>query len=180
MRLVGDNISLRPMRPEEVELIHSWVNLPEILPFWYGRVKSLPEVKADYTTDYFTDDDPYTGRCFAIETVDIPIGMICYNRIDRDNRNVDIDMLIGDKKYWNLGLGSDALKTFIRYLFTHFGLNRIWLGSYVYNERALRTYEKAGFMREGVLREDAYIEGKFVDTIVLSILRREFESTQKC
>jgi hypothetical protein len=74
----------------------------------------LEEIKADWTSDYFTDDDLYTGRCFAIEKENTPIGMICYNRIDRENQSVEFDMLIGDKKY----------------LFSSFRLNRIWLGSY--------------------------------------------------
>ena len=177
MSLAGECVSLRPMRPEEVKLIHAWVNNPDILPYWDGRIKTLDEVRADYTSAYFTDDDPYAGRCFAIEKENIPIGMICYNRIDRDNRNVEFDMLIGDKQYWSQGLGSDALTIFIRYLFTNFSLNRIWLGTHSYNQRALRAYEKVGFKREGVLREDAYMDGKFIDTVVLSLLRKEYESS---
>ena len=177
MRIDGKSVSLRPMRADELEQFHAWVNNPDILPYWYGRTKSLEEIKADYTSDYFTDNDPYTGRCFTIEREQVPIGMICYNRIDRDNRNVELDMLIGDKKFWNKGFGSDALLAFIRYLFSIFPLNRIWLGTYSYNQRALRAYEKVGFKREGILREDAYIDGKFVDSVVLSILRREFETT---
>ena len=170
-------MSLRPMRPDEVELIHSWVNNPDILPYWEGKVKTLEEIQAHYTSEYFTDDDPYAGRCFTIEKENTPIGMICYNRIDREHRNVEFDMLIGDKKYWNQGLGSDALRAFVWYLLSSFPLNRIWLGTYSYNQRALRAYEKVGFKREGVLREDAYIDGKFVDTVVLSLLRKEYEST---
>jgi len=177
MSLVGEYVSLRPMRPEEVKLIHAWANNPDVLPFWYGRIKSLAEIKSDYAADYFTDDDPYTGRCFAIEKEKIPIGMICYNRIDQDNRNVELDMMLGEKEYWNRGLGSDALRIFIRYLFSNFNLNRIWLGTYAYNQRALRAYEKVGFKREGILREDGFIQGKFVDTVVLSILRREYDVT---
>jgi RimJ/RimL family protein N-acetyltransferase len=104
--------------------------------------------------------------------------MINYNRIDRINRSVDIDMIIGQEKNWGKGYGSDALKTFSRYLFDQFDLNRIWLGSYSYNKRAIRAYEKAGFKREGVFREDAWVGGKFADTVVLSLLRREFSDNK--
>ncbi len=163
MHIPGKIVSLRPMRPEEVGLIHTWVNNPDILPFWDGRTKSLEEVRSDYTPNYFMDKDPNSGRCFAIEKEDTTIGMICYNRIDRDNRSVEFDMLIGDKQYWSKGLGSDALQAFVRYLFSSFPLNRIWLGTHSYNQRALRAYEKVGFKREGILRESAYIDGKYVD-----------------
>jgi len=166
------------MELEEVTLIHVWANNPDVLPFWYGEKKTLEEIKRDWKSHYFSDNNPYSGRCFAIlkgkNPVGKPIGMINHNRIDRDNRSVDIDMIIGQAKDWGQGYGSDALKIFAGYLFERFDLNRIWLGSYIYNKRAIRAYEKAGFKREGVLREDALIGDKFVDTVVLSLLRREF------
>jgi len=178
MIIQGEKVALRPMEPEEVTLIHLWANNPDALPFWYGEKKTLEEIKGDWKSHYFSDNNPYTGRCFAIlkgkNPVGKPIGMINYNRIDRDNRSVDIDMIIGKAKDWGQGYGSDALKTFARYLFDRFDLNRIWLGSYIYNKRAIRAYEKAGFKKEGLLREDALVGGKFVDTVVLSLLRREF------
>lgn len=178
MIIQGNKVALRPMEPEEVTLIHVWANDPDVMPFWYGEEKTREQIKADWKRHYFSDNDLYSGRCFAIlkgtNPVGNPIGMINYNRIDRDNRSVDIDMIIGQKKDWGQGYGTDALRTFVRYLFDRFDLNRIWLGTYTYNKRAIRAYEKAGFKREGVLREDARIGGKFVDTVVLSLLRREF------
>lgn len=178
MILEGEKVALRPMEPEEVSLIHAWANNPDVLPFWYGEKKTLDQIKGDWKHHYFSDNNPYSGRCFAIllgkNPVGKPIGMINYNRIDRISRSVDIDMIIGQAKNWGQGYGSDALKTFARYLFERFDLNRIWLGAYVYNKRAIKAYEKAGFKREGVLREDALVAGKFVDTVVLSLLQREF------
>lgn len=178
MIIRGEKIALRPMEPEEVELIHKWANNPDVLPFWYGVEKTLEQIKADWKPHYFSDTDPYSGRCFAIlkgkNPVGSPVGMINHNRIDRDNRSVDIDMVIGHPEDWGQGYGTDALKTLARYLFDRFDLNRIWLGTYTYNTRAIRAYEKAGFKKEGVLREDAWVGDKFVDTVVLSLLRKEF------
>ena len=42
------------------------------------------------------------------------------------------------------------------------------------NPRAIRAYEKAGFIKEGTLRQDEYHEGRFVDTVVMGILREEW------
>ena len=166
------------MEPQELKLIHVWANNPDVLPFWYGEEKTLEQIKADWRPHYFSDSNPYSGRCFAIlkgkNPMGPPIGMINYNRIDRVNRSVDIDMVIGQAKDWGQGFGSDALRTFVRYLFDRFNLNRIWLGTYTYNTRAIMAYKKVGFKQEGVLREDAWVGGKFVDTLVLSLLRREF------
>ncbi len=40
MILQGEIVSLRPMEPEEVNLIHTWANNPDVMPFWYGEKKT--------------------------------------------------------------------------------------------------------------------------------------------
>ena len=101
--------------------------------------------------------------------------MISHNKVDRENRNTDIDIIIGKKELWGKGYGADALRAFIGFLFKTFNLNRIWLATYVYNRRAINAYEKVGFKKEGILREDALIDGKFVDSVLFSILHKEFK-----
>lgn len=162
------------MEPEEIKLIHKWANNPDVIPFWYGRKKTLKQIKDDWKPHYFSDRNPYSGRCFAIEVEGKPIGTINYNKIDRENRKVEIDIVIGEKENWSQGYSTDALKTFITYLFKGFCLNRIWLAPYAFNNRAIRAYEKAGFKKEGILRENVFINGKFVDSVVMSVLRKEF------
>ena len=174
--LRGKKASLRPMKPKEVELIHKWANNPDVIPHWYGKKMSLKEIKDDWKPHYFNDNDPYSGRCFAIEVDDKPIGMVNYNEIDKDNQKVEIDIIIGERNNWNKGYGTDALKTLISYLFKKFKINRIWLAPYLSNPRAIRAYEKVGFRREGILRENSFINGKFVDDVMLSVIRREFKA----
>jgi RimJ/RimL family protein N-acetyltransferase len=66
MILLGEKVALRPMEPEEVSLIHVWANNPDVLPFWYGEKKTLDQIKGDWKHHYFSDKNPYSGRCFAI------------------------------------------------------------------------------------------------------------------
>ena len=60
------------------------------------------------------------------------------------------------------------------YAFRTLNLNRIWLHVFEFNERALRAYEKVGFVREGVLRQDVFREGRYWNTVVMGILRDEW------
>ncbi len=173
MRVKGDEVVLRPMKPEEVDLIHEWANNPDVMPFWYGKKKTFDQIKEDWKPHYFSDEDSYSGRCFAIEVDKKPIGMISHNKIDRDNKSTDIDIVIGKKEHWGKGYGTDALSVFISFLFETFNLNRIWLAAYVYNRRAIKAYQKVGFKKEGILREDALIDGEFVDSVLFAILRKD-------
>ena len=57
--------------------------------------------------------------------------------------------------------------------FDDLGLQRVGLEVFPSNERAIRSYEKAGFRREGTLRQAALIDGERTDVIVMGALREE-------
>jgi len=67
----------------------------------------------------------------------------------------------------------------LRHCFDTLNLNRAYLHVYAENLRAKRSYEKAGFVEEGRLREGVYKHGKYDDVIVMSILRSEWIAPKK-
>jgi RimJ/RimL family protein N-acetyltransferase len=64
----------------------------------------------------------------------------------------------------------------VRHGFETLNLNRIWLHVYANNPAGVRAYEKAGFRREGVLRQSCYQGGRYWDTIVMAVLREEWNA----
>src|SRR5512139_1162313 len=59
---------------------------------------------------------------------------------------------LGERAYWGTGYGTDAMRVMLRFAFDELNLWRVTLGVYAYNPRAIRSYEKAGFRSEGVVR----------------------------
>ena len=118
---------------------------------------------------------------FAIRTLadDKFIGMIDINRIMRQARHCMFWIAIGDPEYRGRGYGSDALRILFRFAFLEMNLNRIGLEVMSYNERAIASYERLGFVREGVQREVVYRDGSYYDIILMGILRREWEALYK-
>jgi RimJ/RimL family protein N-acetyltransferase len=74
------------------------------------------------------------------------------------------------------GYGTEATRLVVRYGFAELGLHRIQLAVIGGNERALRTYRKAGFVEEGRSRESLYRDGAWHDEIRMSILDREWDA----
>jgi hypothetical protein len=72
--------------------------------------------------------------------------------------------MIGDKREWNKGYGTEVTRLLTRYAFETLNLNRVWLRVYEFNRYAIRAYEKAGYRREGVLRQDHFSDGPYWDT----------------
>jgi len=84
----------------------------------------------------------------------------------------------GEKAEWSKGYATEATHLLIGHAFETLNLNRVWLHVYDKNPRALRAYEKVGFKKEGVLRQDHYREGRYWNTIVMAILREEWETIE--
>ena len=119
------------------------------------------------------------AKYFAIETLDGKLVGDCGLRnIDWKSRKAEFFITIGEKQFWDKGFGTDALRIVIRLAFDKMNLNRVWLTVLVDNPRAVRCYEKCGFVREGLLRQESFVDGKYRDVLMMAILREDYERTR--
>ena len=183
MFLEGERVRLRADEPEDAPAFAAWINDPEIrhlvggAAYQYSLVAEEEAIRARRVSDW------EHGVWFAIEATDgghgaAPrlIGNLDLRKLDAESRRGEIGMLIGDRAYWDAGYGSDALRTVCRWAFADLDLHRIELTVAAYNPRARCAYEKVGFVVEGRMREHRYIAGRYHDTIVMGLLRSEFET----
>lgn len=87
-------------------------------------------------------------------------------------------MAIGilDPKLLGKGLGSEAIFLLLQHAFAELQLHRIGIRVLAYNQRAIRAYEKCGFVIEGREREAAFVNGAWHDDVMMGLLDREFLS----
>ncbi|MGG3889972.1 GNAT family N-acetyltransferase [Metabacillus fastidiosus] len=81
---------------------------------------------------------------------------------------------IFDSSVWGKGLGTEITQLILHYAFKELNLHRVDLRVLEYNKRAIKCYEKCGFIKEGVEREGTLIEGKYETDVFMSILDREY------
>ena len=86
---------------------------------------------------------------------------------------------IGEREFWSKGYGTDMMKLCQQYVFNELSLERLSLGLFEYNPRALRSYEKCGFRLEGRTRKDTLREGTRADSLWMGILREEWMQLQE-
>jgi RimJ/RimL family protein N-acetyltransferase len=106
------------------------------------------------------------------------IGNLSLLNIDWRNRSAEVGIFIGDKSCWNQGYGTEAMKLMLRHAFEMLNLNRVYLRVYETNPRAIRAYQKAGYVVEGRDRQGEYRNGKYWDVIRMSVLRKEWKSAE--
>ena len=108
----------------------------------------------------------------------LPVGNLGLHNIDWRCRSAEAGIFIGDKTRWNNGYGTEAMLLLLKHGFNTLNLNRIALDVYETNPRAVRCYEKAGFVNEGRKRQGMYKDGKYIDILQMSVLRDDWLSKQ--
>lgn len=111
---------------------------------------------------------------FAIEDIESNkyIGGCGIQNVNWLARVATVGIMIGDKDYWGKGYGTDAMKVLINFIFDDMNINKIRLGTFSFNERAIKSYQKCGFEVEGVLKDEIFKDGKYYDEIIMSIFNK--------
>jgi RimJ/RimL family protein N-acetyltransferase len=105
---------------------------------------------------------------------DALIGQIRLDRVDLRDKRASLAVGIEDQARLGIGLGTEAIGLVLGYAFGVLGLHRVSARVVAYNERAIRAYEKCGFVREGREREAAFVDGAWHDDIMMGVLDREY------
>lgn len=177
MELKGEKVTLVAIKSEEKDEFYELATKSYGSKFWHDEeeTKLLTKEKffKEWHDGYFDLNSPEKGQCFWIIVNGRKIGQVNYNKIDLQNKKVEMDIIIGAQENMGKGYGSDSLRTLMKYLFEKLGVNKVWIEARGNNPRAIRAYEKAGFKKEGLLREENYFEENFVDCVRFGVLRRE-------
>jgi UDP-4-amino-4,6-dideoxy-N-acetyl-beta-L-altrosamine N-acetyltransferase len=172
--LISDRLYYRALEREDAATVQPWINDPEIRPFvrqhrpmtLHGEVQFIERV---------TSDECAVSLLVVRKDGDLPIGVAALFQIDHRHRKAEFGITIGDKACWSQAYGQEITRTLVEFGFKTLNLNRIQLHVYEYNQRGIRCYEKVGFRKEGVLRQDQFHDGRYWDTIVMSVLRAEWK-----
>lgn len=170
---IGSRVYLRPLEREDAPHFVAWLNDPEVTRHLQIHLPINRRAEEEFLDKIGRDEHALTVG-IAIRATDQLIGALGFHQIDFKDRQASFGISIGDKDEWGKGYGTEATRLLVQYGFDTLNLNRIWLRVYEDNLRGLRAYEKVGFKREGVLRQDSFREGRYWNTIAMGILREEW------
>jgi len=172
--MVGRLIRLRPIEPEDVPLLLRWINGSAALEWLQRRLPLTRRQEQAWAARAATDPQMPT---FIIQTHrGVDIGVLGLQL--ESNRGI-FGIAIHEPRYWARGYGQDAVEVAVDAAFRVLPLRRIELLVLPDNTRAIRCYEKAGFTREGELRNYIYNRGRMQDMIIMSVLHEEWRERRK-
>jgi [ribosomal protein S5]-alanine N-acetyltransferase len=168
--IAGEKVCLGPLVPNDFTAIFRWSN-----------DLSASRLNAAYRPVDWTAHKAWcenVGRdpsrvVFAIRRHNQPdiVGYVEIINIHPVHRSAYIGIRIGEEKDRGHGLGTEALRLTLYFCWNHLNLNRVALTTFRHNERGLRAFRAAGFRKEGILRRAEFIDGDWVDVVLMAALR---------
>jgi RimJ/RimL family protein N-acetyltransferase len=153
----GAKVVLREKRSSDAADDYAWRSEAELARFDAARPfsASFDDFRALHEEE-LAHPSP-SRRTLAIEDqAGRHIGNVMYYNIDHAHAEAELGVTIGVREYWGQGYGTDAVRTLVSHLFTKTALGRIYLKTLDWNERARRSFEKAGFAVYGTTRQGGH------------------------
>lgn len=178
-RLIGKRIILREYMKEDLPHMRKWVNNREITDclsniFLFPHTLNNTEDFLNYMLE--GKGDQSGGFVIAHKDSEEYIGQIDLLNIDWPNRVAVMGIVIGVQDYLGMGYGTEAIKLLQEFAFNKLNLNKLELDVRAFNLRAIKCYEKCGFVEEGKIRENFYHNGNYEDTLRMGILKKEWQA----
>ena len=176
-KLVGERVELRRHSPEHYRLYGEWYGDPEI---WHLTSWASAPLGPSAVERLFEDrEHSPADDSFAIHLRDEgkPIGVVSLMNISVANASAELSIIVGHQEDRHHGYGAEAIAVLLDYAFRDLSLNRVGLSVFDFNEDAIAAYGKLGFREEGRLRGALRRDETFHDAILMSVLKREWSTT---
>lgn len=167
--LDGAAVTLRPITDADTDLIVKWRNTPSVVQNFIFRQTFTPEMHRSWLATKVA-----TGQVVQYIILDNadgkPVGSVYYRDIDNHNRSAEYGIFIGEESARGKGLGTETARLFTDFGFAGLHLHRISLRVLAENTAARRSYEKAGFVQEGIFRDMELLDGQYRDVVFMARL----------
>lgn len=173
--LIGERIYLRALEKADFAGPYlNWVNDPEVTKYLSGgRFPTTLEQLEEYF-EKMTGSNEHVFFAIIDKETNKHVGNIKLGPIDWISRHTNFGTMIGEKDFWGKGYGTEAMQLILHYAFDRLNLLKVWDGAISVNSLSLRKNEKAGLKVEAVLKDHTYIDGRYYDSVIVSITQEEY------
>ena len=168
----SENLLYRPITLDDTDVVVKWRNSEHVKRNFIYRKNISRE---DHLTWF--NDKIILGHVIQFVVVEkatgTPIGSVYFRDVDKVARKAEYGVFIGEEDYVGRGYGSEIAKAMVEYFFTELEFHKLSLRVLEKNKPAIRSYEKAGFKIEGIMKDEEYIDGQYETVIYMAILEED-------
>jgi ribosomal-protein-alanine N-acetyltransferase len=140
-----------------------WINVRDTFPYPYRQSDARAWIRLASTEGL--------NQVFAIDVDGFAAGAIGVRpRDDIYSLTAELGYWLGEE-FWNRGIVSEAAAAMTTYAFDTLGMARVYAEVFEWNSASMRVLEKAGFVKEGILRKSAYKDRQIIDQVLYAKVR---------
>jgi RimJ/RimL family protein N-acetyltransferase len=172
--MTGSRVVLRRHVPENLAWFRRWYADPEIARL--ARYQEAP-MRPDEIERFFAArvvGPDALSMAIHERSGDRLVGTCAFSQLDGDNGSALYHITIGEKDAWSQGYGTEATRLMLDHAFGVLALHRVALFVFEFNVRAIRAYQRCGFVIEGRSRESIFRDGRWWDELAMSVLESDW------
>lgn len=178
-RMFGTSIMLREFMQSDLDEMCKWKSDPESTRY-LSDTFTVPQTwdqSANFLDSILSGKNPGVHLVIANLMTGEYLGQCDLMNITSYSHKAEMAIVLGPE-HRGKGYASEAIDLLLELAFDHMNLNRIYLRVFTENQPAIKCYDRCGFVREGMLRQDYYSYGEYHDVIMMGILRDEWRRTR--
>ncbi len=165
---------VRQLEENDIPLLSKWLSDPNVLQYYEGRDNPFDNEKVQ---NVFFSKDPSIQMGIVIYENN-EIGYIQYYQLDSESKSeyglsdsteliYGMDQFIGEINHWNRGIGNILVSSMVDYLVNNKHADKVVVDPQTWNIRAIKCYEKCGFIKTRLLPNHELHEGEYRDCFVM-------------
>ncbi|RKB99042.1 Spermidine N(1)-acetyltransferase [Listeria monocytogenes] len=167
---MSGDLKLRPLEREDLKFVHRLNNDAKIMSYWFEEpYEAFVELQELYDKHIHDQSE----RRFILELDGQMVGLVELMEIDYIHRRAEFQIII-DPKFQGHGFAVSATKLAMKYAFHVLNMHKLYLVVDKVNEKAIHVYEKVGFIREGELIDEFFVDGTYHDAIRMCIFQHQY------
>lgn len=167
---MSGDLKLRPLEREDLKFVHRLNNDAKIMSYWFEEpYEAFVELQELYDKHIHAQSE----RRFILELDGQMVGLVELMEIDYIHRRAEFQIII-DPKFQGHGYAVSATKLAMKYAFHVLNMHKLYLVVDKVNEKAIHVYEKVGFIREGELIDEFFVDGTYHDAIRMCIFQHQY------
>jgi len=176
--LKGKKVSLHAVERADLQQLRDWRNNPDFRKYFREYRELNMQQQEQWFEKSVVDDNNTQMFVIRKNKGNELIGCCGLIYINWVHRNADLSLYVGweDTYIDEEGYAEESCKILLDYGFNELGLNKVWTEIYEFDDKKKALYDKFGFQRDGLLRDNYWYDGKWWNSRILSLLYKEFRS----
>jgi RimJ/RimL family protein N-acetyltransferase len=174
-----DDVVLRALEPKDVNSLYSFRNDWQVAKLLGGFSAGYSRANLEAWIRNHVNRSDEALWTIADKATDESIGHVGLYDVDYRLRKAEFAIVIGYSERWNTGIGTRVSEEILGWAFDQLNLHKVSLVVLASNARAIHVYERLGFKRDGLLRDEQFRDGRYIDIVLMSLLEDEWRRRRR-